>query len=49
LKYDAAILSKIREGTVVQYERSEDDWVLLHLSENKRGWAKADQLERIAP
>ena len=26
---------------------SEGDWVLLHLSKNKRGWAPSTQLERI--
>ncbi|HOO89628.1 MAG TPA: hypothetical protein PLA74_02285 [Syntrophales bacterium] len=41
------ILFKIHEGAVVHHERSEDGWTLLHLSEDKRGWAKSDQLERI--
>jgi len=40
-------LFKIHEGTVVHHERSEGDWVLLHLSTNKRGWAPSKQLERI--
>jgi hypothetical protein len=40
-------LFKIHEGTVVYHERSEGDWVLLHLSKNKRGWARSEQLERI--
>ena len=41
-------LFKIHEGTIVTYERTEGDWALLHLSEDKRGWAEAGQLERIA-
>jgi tetratricopeptide (TPR) repeat protein len=41
------ILFKIHEGTVVHHERFEGDWALLHLSENKRGWARSKQLERI--
>ncbi len=40
-------LFKIHEGTVVHYERTEGDWVLLHLSEDKRGWAQSKHLERI--
>ena len=41
------VLFKIHAGTVVHYERSEGDWVLLHLSKNKRGWVRSNQLERI--
>ena len=41
------VLFKIHEGAVVHRERSEADWVLLHLSKNKRGWARSKQLERI--
>ena len=40
-------LFKIHEGAVVYHERSEYDWVLLHLSKDKRGWAESKQLERI--
>jgi hypothetical protein len=40
-------LFKIHEGTIVHHERSEGEWVLLHLSKNKRGWAPSKQLERI--
>ena len=40
-------LFKIHEGTVLHHERSEGDWVLLHLSKDKRGWAESKQLERI--
>ena len=41
------VLFKIHEGAVVHYDRSESDWVLLHLSEDKRGWVQSGQLERI--
>ena len=40
-------LFKIHEGTIVHHERSEGEWVLLHLSKDKRGWASSKQLERI--
>lgn len=40
-------LFKIHEGAIVFYERTEGNWGLLHLSEDKRGWAEANQLERI--
>jgi tetratricopeptide (TPR) repeat protein len=40
-------LFKIHEGAIVFYERTEGNWALLHLSEDKRGWADAKQLERI--
>jgi tetratricopeptide (TPR) repeat protein len=40
-------LFKIHEGTIVHHERSEGDWVLLHLSKDRRGWAPSKQLERI--
>ncbi|MBW2568985.1 MAG: hypothetical protein JRD93_05695 [Deltaproteobacteria bacterium] len=41
------VLFKIHEGSVVHYERSEGDWVLLRLSKDKRGWVKSSQMERI--
>jgi tetratricopeptide (TPR) repeat protein len=40
-------LFKIHEGAIVNYERTEGDWVLLHLSKDKRGWAESEHLERI--
>ena len=40
-------LFRIHKGTVVHHERYEGDWVLLHLSKDKRGWALSKQLERI--
>jgi len=45
---EETLLFKIHAGSVVHHERSEGDWALLHLSKDKRGWAKADMLERIA-
>lgn len=41
------VLFKIHEGTIVQHERAEGGWVLLHLSKDKRGWAESSKLERI--
>ena len=41
------VLFKIHEGSIVYYERSEGNWVLLRLSKDKRGWAESTQLERI--
>jgi hypothetical protein len=32
------ILFRVHEGTIVHYDRAEDDWILLQLSEGKRGW-----------
>jgi len=43
------VLFNIHEGTVVHYERSEDDWVLLNLSKEQRGWAPAKVIEPIIP
>ena len=40
-------LFKILEGTIVPHDRAEGDWVLLHLSNYKRGWAPSKHLERI--
>ena len=40
-------LFKIHEGAVVRHARSEGDWVLLQLSEDKRGWAESRHLERV--
>jgi tetratricopeptide (TPR) repeat protein len=41
------ILFKLHQGTIVHDERSEDGWVLVHLSEEKRGWVQSKDLERI--
>jgi tetratricopeptide (TPR) repeat protein len=41
------VLFKLHAGTLVHVERTEDDWTLLQVSEDKRGWAASNQLERI--
>lgn len=41
------VLFKLHAGTVVRVERTENDWTLLQLSKDKRGWAESNQLERI--
>ena len=41
------VLFKLHAGTVVRVERTENDWTLLQLSEDKRGWNESNQLERI--
>jgi hypothetical protein len=41
------ILFKVHEGTIVHYDRAEDDWILLQLSESKRGWVRDRQIQRI--
>ena len=41
------VLFKLHEGAIVNNERSEDGWVLVHLSEEKRGWVQSKDLARI--
>jgi len=41
------VLFKIHEGAVVHHERTEGDWVLLHVSQDKRGWMESRHLERV--
>jgi tetratricopeptide (TPR) repeat protein len=41
------ILFKLHEGAIVHHERSEDGWSLIRLQDNKRGWVKAESVERI--
>ena len=41
------VLFKIHAGTIVNVERTEEDWTLLHLSKDKRGWVESKQIERI--
>ena len=41
------VLFKLHEGTIVQQERSEDDWCLIALPDGKRGWVKEDALGLI--
>ena len=40
-------LFKLHAGTLVHVERTENDWTLLQLSKDKRGWVESKQLERI--
>jgi len=41
------VLFKLHQGTIVSEERSEDNWSLVRLTDNKRGWARAEAVERI--
>ncbi len=41
------LLFKLHAGTLVRVERTENDWTLLQLSKDKRGWAKSKHLEKI--
>lgn len=41
------VLFKLHEGTIVHSERSEDGWTLIQLTEGKRGWLRAEAIERI--
>ena len=41
------VLFKLHEGTTIYRERIEDDWSLIRLSENKRGWVKSSTIETI--
>ena len=43
------VLFKVHQGTIVHSERTEDDWTLVYLSEDKRGWMPSKDLERIVP
>lgn len=42
------VLFKLHEGTIVHQERSEDGWSLIRLPDKKRGWIKAEAVERIS-
>ena len=42
------VLFKLHEGTIVHQERSEDGWFLIRLPDKKRGWIKAEAVERIS-
>jgi len=42
------LLFKLHEGTIVNLERSEEGWSLIRLPDGKRGWLRAEGLERIA-
>jgi len=41
------LLFKLHEGTIVHYERSEEGWSLIRLPDGKRGWLRADSVEKI--
>jgi len=41
------VLFKLHSGTVVRVERTENDWTLLQLSKDKRGWVESNQIERV--
>jgi len=42
------LLFKLHEGTIVHLERSEEGWSLIRLSDGRRGWLRAEGLEKIA-
>jgi hypothetical protein len=42
------LLFRLHEGTLVQHERSEDGWSLVHLPDKKRGWVKSEAVELIS-
>lgn len=41
------VLFKLHEGAVVHHERSEDGWCLIHVSRERRGWIRAQDLEKV--
>lgn len=41
------VLFRLHAGTIVGYERSEDGWSLIRLSDKKRGWVQASAVEKI--
>lgn len=41
------LLFKLHDGTIVNHERTEEGWHLISLSDEKRGWVKAEAIERI--
>jgi len=41
------VLFRLHEGTVVHHERSEDGWCLIHVSRERRGWIRSEDLEKI--
>lgn len=43
------VLFQLHAGTVVHAERREGDWALIRLAEDKRGWVRAADAERIVP
>ena len=43
------VLFKLHEGAIVEQERSEGGWRLIHLPDKKRGWLSGSVLELISP
>jgi hypothetical protein len=43
------LLFKLHEGTIVHQERSEGGWTLVRLADDRRGWLRAESLERVIP
>jgi tetratricopeptide (TPR) repeat protein len=41
------LLFQLHSGTVVTQEREEDDWKLIRLPDNKRGWIQSNAVEKI--
>lgn len=41
------LLFRLHEGTMVRYERDEEQWTLVRLSDNRRGWVKAECVRRV--
>ncbi len=41
------LLFQLHSGTIVTQEREEDDWKLIKLPDNKRGWIKGSTVEKI--
>ena len=43
------VLFPLHEGAILEMERCEGDWALVHLSDKKRGWIPLKQIEAIRP
>jgi SH3-like domain-containing protein len=41
------ILFRLHEGAAIVHEREEDNWALIRLPDNKRGWVETLTLEKI--
>ena len=41
------VLFKLHEGAIVHQERMEEDWALIRLSKDKRGWVQKNIVEKI--
>ena len=40
-------LFKLHEGAIIHHERSEDGWCLIHLSSERRGWIRSQDMEQV--